>query len=126
MNKKITDQDLNFLLGNTLKQICFGLYDIQFNFVSLNENEHKFCNLSIFQEALFKEENGTEQKWNYQNGSQLFNVNKLLNKNVNLIEVENDQTLVIGFSDKSKLIVLVDDLIGESYTISNEEYFFVV
>jgi hypothetical protein len=102
--------DLEFLHGKSLTQICFGRYDIQFNF-----KEEITISSGDTVEIV---ENGKKQIISPLNDCSLQLIQKLLEKKIVRVSVESDKNLKLFLDNDVNLLFLSTDDASESYTIS--------
>lgn len=102
--------DLEFLNGKSLIQICFGRYDIQFNF----KEEITISSGDIVEIV----ENGKKQIISPLNDCSMLLIQKLLEKEIVGITVESDKNLKLSLANNVNLLFLSTDDVSESYNIS--------
>ncbi|MDQ3396138.1 MAG: hypothetical protein M3512_18790 [Bacteroidota bacterium] len=112
-------KDLHFLIGKTLMQISFGLYQVQLHFSEdlLIEVGHGID---------FFELNGASQKWRYSTGREYFSLNILLETTVIKANVDLSNNLIINFENEKTLKILKGKDGHESFIIYNKGDFQVL
>lgn len=106
----LKNTDLDFLNDKSLNQICFGKYDIQFNF----KEEVTIASGDTVEIV----NNGEKQIIYPLNDYSIVLIKKLLNKRVVRIEVKSDKNLELHLDNGVILLFLSTDDSCESYTIT--------
>lgn len=116
-----TDEDeLKFLVGKELRQVCYGLYDVQFNF----EDE---LAISAFYKTIFYNHASEERVMDISSGVYSpIPINSLLGKKTSSLEIVNHESLMLSFENTEKLFVDGSDLKLECYTISYRGAVYVI
>lgn len=111
-------KEINFLLGKSLIQICYGLYQIQLNF---NDN----IRIEVADSLIFQNSDGIIYNWEYNNGRNSLPINSLLECTVSNAEfLENN--LLILFNNNESLKILSGGDKNESYIVHNGTDFEVI
>lgn len=101
--------DLEFLNGKSLTQICFGRYDIQFNF-----KEEITISSGDTVEIV---ENGKNQIISPLSDCSMLIIQKLLDKIIVRVNVESNKNLKLTLDNNVNLLFLSTDDVSESYNI---------
>jgi Family of unknown function (DUF6188) len=117
MKDSYCDMDLSFFLGQSVDQICFGSYQIQFNF-------SKGASLSAESRVILNTSSGAfEFNQPYKHAGELLT---LLEAEIAKAETEQNGDLLLGFSSGCTLRILNDNGRYESYQIRNGQASIVV
>jgi hypothetical protein len=110
--------DLSFLQNRDLDQICFGAYQVQFNFDK---------NVRVFIQNAFSYVDSVGSVFEMKTAaSSTMLVDRLIGKTVTEVKPSQDGTLQITFNTGEKLILYDDDKAYECYEIGNREKTIVV
>ncbi len=112
--------DLNFLIGERLQQICYGLFDLQLNFVSVNISIYSEMNYFINDKLVFTSKIEKLKENNYV-------LNSLLDETILMYEIkENKADLEVVFTGNKKIFIYGAEKEFECYSISSKQGMFVV
>lgn len=117
---KETD-DLIFLIGKELQQICYGRYDLQFNFTD-ELSFSVYSKVTLFRnsvrESFFVSDLSTENR--------TISLNILLGQTIIKYNIEDFQSLILTFSNKLALYIDGSEKDNECYTINYQGKLFVL
>ncbi len=103
--------DTQFLIGKTLLQVCFGLYQLQLNF---NDN----VRIHVVDSIIYEDLNGAIYKWNFNDGRKPFPISNLIELTITHANLSNnDLNLVFSNSERLKIKSGEDNL--ESFMVYN-------
>jgi hypothetical protein len=102
-------RDTTFMNGLELQQICFGLYQIIFNFTN-------FCHIMIGSKLLFIDKQGQLHYWSGENGRAAICLNSIIEESVVASEFSKNQELKLSFSN-GEILVFISEGVGESYVV---------
>ncbi len=110
-------QDCAFFRGEIIQQICFGLYQIRFNFsnnISI-ESGDRVVNMHLPLQRI---------EWRGDMGRESVSFNHLLEIEIISAKLDDDDILELEFVDSSKLFFFNSrDVIGESYIVHFKDDF---
>ena len=110
--------DLNFIIGQTLGQVCFGRHDLILNF-------HEGASISVYSSIEFQPPDGPIETFqSFAEAASRFAL--LLDQTVTSWEAAEDHSLCLIFSGGSKVWVFSDNQPNESFLITHGSITIVV
>lgn len=103
--------DTEFLIGKSLLQVCFGLYQLQLNF---KDN----VRIEISDSIIYEDLNGTIFTWDFKDGRKPFSINNLIELTITHANLSNNDLILI-FSNKERIKIKSGEDNLESYIVHN-------